>query len=263
MPPAVHDGSSSGVHCSHPCGFGSVPPTPCSLPLIPQCRGGHMFAPTKVWRRWHRKINVNQKRYAVASALAASAVPALVMARGHRIETVPEVPLVISDQAESINKTSKAVEVRSGLPDEGGAHAACEQQWHVGCEQEGLGAGPDSRHNILAPSYRCSRPSARCRTPPRRARARRCAPARARCVTGAKHWAPPFTRSTATRGALIAANFPRSANACLSKTHPLPTLLCAGATCCARARLWCLPATTASAARSATCPASRSPASTA
>nr|KYP57070.1 60S ribosomal protein L4-1 [Cajanus cajan] len=28
------------------------------------CRGGRMFAPTKIWRRWHRKINVNQKRYA-------------------------------------------------------------------------------------------------------------------------------------------------------------------------------------------------------
>jgi len=84
------------------------------------CRGGHMFAPTKVWRRWHRKININQKRYAVASALAASAVPALVMARGHRIEQVPEVPLVISDQAESITKTSKAVEVLKAvgaLPD--------------------------------------------------------------------------------------------------------------------------------------------------
>merc|ERR1711977_584098 len=33
-----------------------------------------MFAPTKVWRKWHQKINLGQKRYAVASALAASAV---------------------------------------------------------------------------------------------------------------------------------------------------------------------------------------------
>jgi len=52
------------------------------------CRGGRMFAPSKIWRRWHRKININQKRYAVVSALAASAIPALVMARGHRIEQV-------------------------------------------------------------------------------------------------------------------------------------------------------------------------------
>jgi ribosomal protein L4 len=31
-------------------------------------------------------VNINQKRYAVASALAASALPSLVLARGHRIE---------------------------------------------------------------------------------------------------------------------------------------------------------------------------------
>jgi large subunit ribosomal protein L4e len=38
------------------------------------CRKGRMFAPTRAWRKWHRKINKNQKRYAVTSALAASAV---------------------------------------------------------------------------------------------------------------------------------------------------------------------------------------------
>ncbi|XWS29441.1 hypothetical protein CRYUN_Cryun24cG0029900 [Craigia yunnanensis] len=63
------------------------------------CRGGRMFAPTKIWHRWHRKINVNLKRYAVVSAIYASAIPSLVMARGHRIESVPELPLVISDSA--------------------------------------------------------------------------------------------------------------------------------------------------------------------
>merc|ERR1719353_2816476 len=73
------------------------------------CRGGRMFAPTKVWRKWHRKVNVNQRRYATASALAASAVPALVMARGHKISNVPEIPLVVSDQIESTTKTRDAV----------------------------------------------------------------------------------------------------------------------------------------------------------
>lgn len=46
------------------------------------CRGGRMFAPTKPWRRWHRRININQKRYALVSAIAASGVPALVMSKG-------------------------------------------------------------------------------------------------------------------------------------------------------------------------------------
>lgn len=72
------------------------------------CRGGRMFAPTKTWRRWNRKINLSQKRYAVASALAASAVPALVMARGHLIDNVPEVPLVLDSALEATKKTSAA-----------------------------------------------------------------------------------------------------------------------------------------------------------
>jgi large subunit ribosomal protein L4e len=70
-----------------------------------------MFAPTKTWRKWHVKINQNQKRYAVASALAASALPSLVLARGHRIEQIQECPLVISSSVESTQKTRAAVEL--------------------------------------------------------------------------------------------------------------------------------------------------------
>jgi len=79
------------------------------------CRGGRMFAPTKTWRKWHKKININQKRYAVASALAASAIPALVMARGHVIDEVPEVPLVLDTAVESTKKTSVAKDVLSAV----------------------------------------------------------------------------------------------------------------------------------------------------
>ncbi|CAA6653724.1 unnamed protein product [Spirodela intermedia] len=82
-----------------------------------------MFAPTKIWRRWHRRVNLNLRRYAVVSALAASAVPALVMARGHRIEGIPEVPLVISDSAESVEKTSSAIKILKQI----GAYADAEK----------------------------------------------------------------------------------------------------------------------------------------
>ncbi|TXG70125.1 hypothetical protein EZV62_005060 [Acer yangbiense] len=41
----------------------------------------------------------------------ASAIPSLVMARGHKIETVPEMPLVVSDSAEGVEKTSAALKV--------------------------------------------------------------------------------------------------------------------------------------------------------
>ncbi|KAG2470997.1 RL4B protein, partial [Polypterus senegalus] len=79
------------------------------------CRGGRMFAPTKTWRRWHRRINVKQKRYAVCSALAASALPALVMSKGHRIEETPEVPLVVEDKVEGYKKTKEAVQLLKKL----------------------------------------------------------------------------------------------------------------------------------------------------
>lgn len=79
------------------------------------CRGGGMFAPTKIWRRWHRRVNVTMKRHAVVTALAASTLPPLVMARGHRIGEVSELPLVVSTDAEKITKTKDAAKLLIGL----------------------------------------------------------------------------------------------------------------------------------------------------
>lgn len=79
------------------------------------CRGGGMFSPTKVWRRWHRRVNVTMKRHAVAVALASSTLPPLVMARGHKIDEVAELPLVVTDDAEKMTKTKDAVKLLNGL----------------------------------------------------------------------------------------------------------------------------------------------------
>merc|ERR1711935_583048 len=75
--------SGSGTHRSGQATFGNM------------CRGARMFAPLKIWRKWHGKANITQRRHAVASALAASACAPLVMARGHRVDGVPELPLVV------------------------------------------------------------------------------------------------------------------------------------------------------------------------
>lgn len=96
----------SGTHRSGQGAFGNM------------CRGGRMFAPTKTWRRWHVKVNQNEKRYATASAIAASAVTSLVLARGHRVEQVEEIPLVVSNDLESVSKTKDAVAVLKAV----GAH---------------------------------------------------------------------------------------------------------------------------------------------
>lgn len=91
----------SGTHRSGQGAFGNM------------CRGGRMFNPTTIWRRWHRKVNVTQRRHAVASAVAASAVPSLVLARGHRVNQVPEVPLVVDRL--NVEKTSSLIDMLEKL----------------------------------------------------------------------------------------------------------------------------------------------------
>jgi large subunit ribosomal protein L4e len=73
------------------------------------CRKARMFAPLKIWRKWHRRVNITQRRHAVAAALAASAVTPLVMARGHHVDNVPEFPLVVNNLAQPNTKSLLAV----------------------------------------------------------------------------------------------------------------------------------------------------------
>lgn len=51
---------------------------------------GRTCAPTKICHCWHCRLNTAQTQYAICSALASSAFPALVMSEGHRIKEVPE-----------------------------------------------------------------------------------------------------------------------------------------------------------------------------
>jgi len=96
--------SGGGTHRAGQGAFGNM------------CRKGRMFAPTKIWRRWHRKISKGQRRYATCSALAATAVPALVMSRGHRIEQLAEIPCVVADsEFEGITKTKAAITVLKSI----------------------------------------------------------------------------------------------------------------------------------------------------
>jgi large subunit ribosomal protein L4e len=69
-----------------------------------------MFAATKVWRKWTKMTPLTVRRHAVAAAIAASAVPALVLARGHRVEAVCELPLVI-DGLNNVEKTKELIDV--------------------------------------------------------------------------------------------------------------------------------------------------------
>jgi len=84
------------------------------------CRKARMFAPLKIWRKWHAKANNTQRRHAVASALAASACTPLVMARGHHVDSVPELPLVVDTGIAQQDTTSKLLATlnKFGVADE-------------------------------------------------------------------------------------------------------------------------------------------------
>lgn len=119
--------SGSGTHRSGQAAFGNM------------CRKGHMFAPLKIYRRWHRKTNTNQNRHAVAAALAASACAPLVMARGHRVEGVPELPLVV----DSLNVDSTKALLQS--LQNAGATADLHRARHDKSRRSGAGKYRNSR----------------------------------------------------------------------------------------------------------------------
>lgn len=75
------------------------------------CRAGRMAHPLRTWRRWHRKVNLKQRRHALAAAIAATAVTPLVLARGHRVTQVPQLPLILQDSINTVNKTKQAVQI--------------------------------------------------------------------------------------------------------------------------------------------------------
>jgi large subunit ribosomal protein L4e len=78
------------------------------------CRGGHMYNPKRIWKRWTRKTNLNKRRYAIASTVSASALTALVQGRGHRVNKLNELPFVV-DFDVSVEKTKKAYELFTKL----------------------------------------------------------------------------------------------------------------------------------------------------
>ncbi|MCD6402872.1 MAG: 50S ribosomal protein L4 [Candidatus Aenigmarchaeota archaeon] len=87
---------------------------------VPQAVKGRRAHPPKVEKVWEEKINKKERRKAIASAIAATAVKELVEKRGHRIDGVKSLPIVVVDDLEKISKTKELREFleRIGLKEE-------------------------------------------------------------------------------------------------------------------------------------------------
>lgn len=77
--------------------------------FAPGTVGGRQAHPPESRKVIIEKINIKERRLAIRSAIAATANSKLVRARGHDIDSVPELPLVVNDGLESL-KTTKAVQ---------------------------------------------------------------------------------------------------------------------------------------------------------
>lgn len=76
--------------------------------LVPMARGGRRAHPPRVEKVIVERINVKERRLAIASAIAATANKDLVKARGHRFSDELSLPLVVVDDLESISTTIDA-----------------------------------------------------------------------------------------------------------------------------------------------------------
>ncbi len=72
-----------------------------------QAVGGHSAFPPRSEKVTVKRINQKEKRLAIRSGIAASAQKELVVARGHEIEGVSQLPLVVDDALEGVQKTKE------------------------------------------------------------------------------------------------------------------------------------------------------------
>jgi len=82
--------------------------------FAPQTLGGRLTFPPRP-RSFKEKINKKERHLAIRSAIAATADSVLVEIRGHIINDVASLPLIVDNSLESVKKTSEVRKVLSNL----------------------------------------------------------------------------------------------------------------------------------------------------
>jgi len=72
-----------------------------------QAVGGHLSTPPKSEKVTIKRINKKERRLAIKSGIAATANKEIVAARGHDIEGVAQLPIVLDDALEGVKKTKE------------------------------------------------------------------------------------------------------------------------------------------------------------
>jgi large subunit ribosomal protein L4e len=83
--------------------------------LAPGTVGGRAAHPPISEKKIVRRIPKKEKRLALLSAIAATASKEVVASRGHSIEDVPEIPLIVTNDLESLKKAKEVEEALISL----------------------------------------------------------------------------------------------------------------------------------------------------
>lgn len=94
---------------------GSGTPAANKAGFAPGTVGGRVAHPPEARKIIVERINKKENRLAIRSAIAASADEKRVKERGHKTDSVPELPLVVSDKLESLQTTKEVREVVTAL----------------------------------------------------------------------------------------------------------------------------------------------------
>lgn len=88
--------------------------------VVPQAVKGRKAHPPKSEKNWTLKINRKERMKALDSALAASKDREMVSERGHKINEIKHLPLVLEDELQKLKKTKDVLDVlvKLGLKEE-------------------------------------------------------------------------------------------------------------------------------------------------
>ena len=78
--------------------------------FAPSTVGGRLTHPPRSEKNIYKVINKKERRLAIRSAIAATANKDLVASRGHVIDSVPALPLIVADEFQDIDNASEARE---------------------------------------------------------------------------------------------------------------------------------------------------------
>ena len=82
---------------------------------VPFAKGGRRSHPIKIEKNRIKKMNKKTRELSIISAISASGNATWVHKRGHKIQNIPEIPLVVDDKIQTIKKTEQVYSILNAL----------------------------------------------------------------------------------------------------------------------------------------------------